>query len=64
MPTPCGDHRPYRSEYEAQVKAAWHLGIPCRDCRVGRIWHVWRCPYGKHWHCGHATIRAMAGVGR
>lgn len=54
----CGEHRPYRTEYEAQVKGAWHQGMPCGDCRRGRIWHIWS--HDGHWHCGHSTVRAMA----
>ena len=56
----CGAHLLYRSEYEATVRAAWHVGAVCTKCRAGRAWHIWQCPGQKHWHCGHASLRAMS----
>lgn len=55
----CTYHVLYRSEFEAQVKAAWHPAWSCAECRSGRIWHLWRC--GDHYHAGHSSLRKMVG---
>jgi hypothetical protein len=54
----CGQHKAYRSEYEAAQKAAWHPVSACDRCRRGLIWHLWH--HGDHVHVGHSSVRAMS----
>lgn len=49
----CRTHRAYRTEHAALAVAARHLPWTCTSCRRGKVWHVFRCPYARHYHTAH-----------
>lgn len=58
-PDICRTHVCHKSEAVAAVAASEHLNWLCPKCRMGMLFHVWRCEHGRHFHAGHAWPRVL-----